>query len=101
MPQTVRRRQVDRSSETRSLLLHAAAELLQRVGYSGTTTALIAKRAGVTTGALHHHFATKDDLMFGVLDEMSARIRRRLEDHDHLTPAGEVDARRLVEHLWE
>jgi len=96
-----RRRQVDRSTETRALLLQATAELLQAVGFSGTTTALIAKRAGVTTGALHHHFATKDDLMLGVLDQTSERILQRIELQDHVTPGGRIEVSSLVGHLWE
>ncbi|HEY9346349.1 MAG TPA: TetR/AcrR family transcriptional regulator [Inquilinus sp.] len=96
-----RRRQVDRSSETQALLLHAAAELLQEVGFAGATTALIARRAGVTTGALHHHFAAKDDLMLGVLDRMTERVLHRIEQQDHVTPDGRIDVSSLVAHLWE
>jgi AcrR family transcriptional regulator len=96
-----RRRQVDRRTETRALLLQAAAQLLQEVGFSGTTTALIARRAGVTTGALHHHFATKDDLMLGVLDRMSERVVQRIEEQDHVAPDGQIDVSSLVGHLWE
>ncbi|OWJ67399.1 TetR/AcrR family transcriptional regulator [Inquilinus limosus] len=96
-----RRRQIDRTTETQTLLLRAAAELLQEVGFSGTTTALIARRAGVTTGALHHHFATKDDLMLGVLDRMTERVLHRIEQQDHVTPDGRIDVPSLVAHLWE
>ncbi|WP_052120239.1 TetR/AcrR family transcriptional regulator [Inquilinus limosus] len=96
-----RRRQVDRSTETQALLLHAAAALLQEVGFSGTTTALIARRAGVTTGALHHHFATKDELMLGVLDRMTERVLHRIRQQDHVTPDGRIDVPSLVAHLWE
>jgi AcrR family transcriptional regulator len=101
MTQTGRRTQVDRSTETRALLIRAAVKLLQTVGFAGTTTALIAKHAGVTTGALHHHFATKDDLMLGVLGEMSERVRSRLDQQDGLTVDGRLDATRMVAHLWE
>jgi AcrR family transcriptional regulator len=85
-----RRKQVDRSTETRALLIRATTELLQTAGLSGTTTAIIAKRAGVTTGALHHHFATKDELMMAVLDQQH-----------HVTPEGAIDVTSLVDHLWE
>jgi AcrR family transcriptional regulator len=101
MIQPVRRTQVDRSTETRALLIYAATELLRTVGFAGTTTVLIAKRAGVTTGALHHHFATKDDLMFGVLAQVSERVRIHLEQQDHLIVNGNLDAGRLVTYLWE
>jgi len=101
MLQGIRRRQVDRSSETRALLIRAATDLLRTAGFSGTSTALIAKRAGVTTGALHHHFVTKDDLMLSVLDQSSDRVLLRLEQQDHMTAGGGIDVGSLVAHLWE
>jgi AcrR family transcriptional regulator len=96
-----RRTQVDRSAETRAVLIRAAIETLHVVGFAGTTTALIAKRANVTTGALHHHFSTKDELMFGVLDEVSDRLLARLEEHEHLAVGGRLRISELVRHLWK
>jgi AcrR family transcriptional regulator len=96
-----RRTQVDRSAETRAVLIRAAIETLHTVGFGSTTTALIAKRAGVTTGALHHHFPTKDDLMFGVLDEVSERLLVRLEEHEHRAADGRLRISDLVRHLWK
>ncbi|MBZ6078965.1 TetR/AcrR family transcriptional regulator [Microvirga puerhi] len=96
-----RRTQVDRSAETRAILIRAAIELLQTLGFAGTSTALIAKRAGVTTGALHHHFATKDELLFGVLDHASERMRARLEQEKPVSPAGTLNISDTVRHLWE
>lgn len=95
-----RRSQVDRSAETRGVLIRAAVESLHTVGLAGTTTALIARRAGVTTGALHHHFATKDELLLGVLDEVSERLHARLEEHADVVADGRLDLADLVRHLW-
>ena len=94
-----RKSQVDRSAETRAVLVKAAISLLCTVGYGGTTTALIAKKAGVTTGALHHHFPTKDELMFAVLDHANARLQARLEAGGVLSDPTHVRA--LVDHLWQ
>lgn len=44
-------------------LLEATIECLVEFGYSGTTTSRIASRAGVTRGALIHHFQSKSELM--------------------------------------
>jgi AcrR family transcriptional regulator len=101
MTQRGRRTQVDRSTETRALLIHAAIELLHNVGLAGTTTALIAKRAGVTTGALHHHFPSKDELMLGVLGQMTERVRISLDEQDHPGADHTLDATRIVAYLWE
>lgn len=99
--QRVRRTQIDRSAATRALLIAAATRLLQTVGFARATTALIAQHAGVTTGALHHHFATKDELMLSVLDRTSERVRTRLERQNHLSSNDRLSIEDLVRHLWE
>jgi len=101
MSQAGRRSQADRSTETRELLIRATVELLQSAGFAGITTARVATRAGVTTGALHHHFATKDELMFGVFEHVSERVRHRLERQDDAAGLSGLDAAQLVAHLWE
>jgi len=100
MSAVLRRSQVDRSAETRALLIRAATETLHTVGYANTTTALVARRAGVTTGALHHHFASKDELLFGVLDSASERLLARLTEKEHRSTGGGIDMPGLVRHLW-
>ncbi len=82
------------------MLTTAAIEVLRTVGYARATTQIIAKQAGVTTGALHHHFPTKGELMLAVLDRVSSQLKERLEEGTIL----HVDApqvRALVEHLWQ
>lgn len=96
-----RRTQLDRSTETRAILIGAAIGLLHEQGFANTTTALIAKRAGVTTGALHYHFPTKDDLTFAVLDHVSETIRGKLERSEHILADGRLSMAGLVHHLWE
>src|SRR5689334_9490899 len=51
----------------RKALLRAAEELVAEHGYSGTSTAAIAARAGVTTGALYSIFGSKLQLFIEVL----------------------------------
>lgn len=102
MPLSARRSHADRSSETRALLIQATVELLRSAGYAGATTARVAAQAGVTTGALHHHFATKGDLMFGVLHHASEQLRSRLERQEEVAQdAPGINAAQLVAHLWE
>jgi AcrR family transcriptional regulator len=96
-----RRSRADRSTETRALLIHAAVELLQSSGFASATTARVAAHAGLTTGALHHHFPTKGDLMFGVLEHVSIQLRSRLEEQDCAAGPPGINATQLVAHLWE
>jgi AcrR family transcriptional regulator len=74
-----RRTQKERSAETRTALIEAMMAALADVGYSRTTTAEITGRAGLTTGALQHHFRSKEDLILAVLDHQFEEVRDELE----------------------
>ncbi|WP_292525134.1 TetR/AcrR family transcriptional regulator [Mesorhizobium sp.] len=96
----IRRRQTDRSAETQQLLIDAAIEVLCESGFHGATTTAIAARACVTTGALHHHFATKDELLFGVLDYLSERIVLQFRAFGRERYGDAMDLEVLLERLW-
>ena len=70
--------QDERSNITRTRLMNATLAILNESGYARANLADIAKRAGVTRGALHHHFAGKDDLVARsvvlMLDQATAEI---------------------------
>lgn len=55
---------------TRERLVAAAFEEIHRHGYQGTGLDTILANAGVTKGALYHHFADKADLAHAVIDEV-------------------------------
>jgi len=63
----------------RQQLLKAARELFLKKGYRHTTTEEIAQRAGVTKGALYHHFASKEDIMFELVKILLANHLSRLD----------------------
>lgn len=62
-----RRSQADRSGATRDAVIDGAILLLHRDGYGGTTTETVAAAAGVSRGALRHHFPTRAQLMAEVI----------------------------------
>lgn len=95
-----RRTQADRTALARAALVRSAIAILSDVGFARATTSAIAEHAGVTTGALHHHFPTKESLLFAVLDELTEEalaLFRQLRD-----PASRGDgaARGIVTSLW-
>jgi TetR/AcrR family transcriptional regulator, transcriptional repressor for nem operon len=55
---------------TRERLVAAAFEQIHRHGYQGAGLDTILEKAGVTKGALYHHFADKADLAHAVIDEV-------------------------------
>ena len=58
----------ERSIEKKNRIIKAGYELFSEVGYYGTNTAEIAKRAGVSTGIVYGYFADKRDILVCVLD---------------------------------
>ncbi|CUS46533.1 MAG: TetR/AcrR family transcriptional regulator [Pseudomonadota bacterium] len=76
----VRRKQEDRTADTRRRILEATIECLYRMGYSAVTIAVVAKEAGVSRGIISYHFASKTDLMVAVRDAVHLEERRLIEE---------------------
>jgi AcrR family transcriptional regulator len=76
----LRRSNKERTAEMRGRLIDAAIETLFRLGYSATTTFEVAKVAGVSKGAMLHHFPTQVDLMLATAQFIvDSRQRARRE----------------------
>jgi AcrR family transcriptional regulator len=75
-----RRTQAERRTATRSALVRATVDSLVELGYARTTTQEVQSRAGVSRGALTHHFTTKADLVVAAMDhlyeEFSESVRK-------------------------
>lgn len=57
-----------KSAEARVAIMEATIDCLQRCGYARTSIQLIAQTAGISRGAMLHHYATKLDLISAVID---------------------------------
>jgi len=69
-----RRTQVERSATTRQALLEAGRLLFAERGFAGAGQEEIVERAGVTRGALSHHFGTKQGLFLAVIQEVQGDV---------------------------
>lgn len=87
-----------RSRRTRERIVEAATECFDRHGYDDTTTAMIARSAGIAVGTLYGHFADKREVLFVIVgrfaDELDSIVRERLappeiRSHD---PRAQADA---------
>jgi len=94
MPVASRTPQQDRSRATRAKLLEATLDCLVEHGWSGTTTTLVAARAGVSRGAQLHHYPTKAALVLAAVAHLSERRAAEIRTEAAALPAGpgRVDA---------
>ncbi|MFI2379163.1 ScbR family autoregulator-binding transcription factor [Streptomyces sp. NPDC018964] len=66
----------ERAARTRRALIRAAAEVIAEEGYVSASLAVISRRAGVSNGALHFHFANKKALARAVVEEAVRTVRQ-------------------------
>lgn len=73
-----RRTQAERTEATRAALVAAARPLFAERGYAGVGTEEIARAAGVTRGALYHHFDGKLELFEAVYEQIEVELAERI-----------------------
>lgn len=76
--ETVRRTQAERTEATRTALIGAARPLFAQRGFTGVGTEEIARAAGVTRGALYHHFEGKRELFEAVYERIEIELAERI-----------------------
>lgn len=69
-------RQREKSEAMRQRVCEAAVEQLAREGFHGTSIVKVARRGGVSQGALQHHYPAKDDLIVALTDYLLVRSVR-------------------------
>jgi AcrR family transcriptional regulator len=73
-----RRTQAERSAETREALIAAARPLFAEHGFAEAALETIVRAAGVTRGALYHHFADKTELFAAVFERVEGEVAARM-----------------------
>ena len=95
-----RRTNQERSAATRAAILDATIEQLAEHGYRRTTTVEVAERAGVSRGALVHHFSTHSDLVLSALEYLCERRLAELEAGIAALSTNEDRRSAFVDLMW-
>src|SRR5215210_2906033 len=105
MPYRPTERTEARKALTRERIVSAALELLAEGGYASAGVQAVAARAGVATGSVYRHFASKDDLFTEVFRRAAAREVATVEEataddgrpvRERIAAAAEAFARRAL-----
>jgi AcrR family transcriptional regulator len=100
-----KRTQAERSGATRAALIGAARRLFAERGYAGVGTEEIVREAGVTRGALYHHFDGKRELLRAAYEQIESEIAQELAER--AVPGASVletlqlGAERFLDHCLE
>jgi AcrR family transcriptional regulator len=92
-------RQQERSHSTRQRLLDSTVGALVELGWSGTTTTVVAERAGVSRGAQLHHYPTKAALVVAAVEHLAERRAAELRAEAAALPRGRRRVGRTVDLL--
>lgn len=99
--QSRRRTQEERTAETTARLKQATLDILLDRGYARASTLDIADRAGVSRGALTHHFESKDDLVCQAVEQLLREATAEIRDYAERVQSGRLDISGFIDHLWE
>lgn len=91
-----------KSEKSAAQIVAAATRVLARHGYARTSLLDIAREAGMSKGALHYHFATKESLVAKVLETALDTVARRTLSAWEQAPGDPFEAlRSAIRELWE
>ena len=92
-------KKVDKGQATRQRLVEVATQLFASEGYDATSIEAVLQAAGISRGALYHHFDTKETLFEAVLDAVEAQVAVRLGAATQGI-ADPIEAMRAAWHAW-
>ncbi len=92
--------QAQKSASTRQQIVDAVIRCFVELGYSRTTTTAIARRAGLSRGAMLHHFPSKRDVVRAAVEHLHAKRLRALRNAVADVAADGDHVRQSVDAYW-
>jgi AcrR family transcriptional regulator len=99
-PMRGKRTQAQRSAAMRTRIQEAVVECLTEVGYGGTSISEVARRAGVSRGALQHHYTGKGFLIAHALETLTAQLVDEASSESAQSPPGPARAAQVADGMW-
>ena len=91
-----------KSAATRNLIVEAAIDCFVKLGYAGTTTTRIAEAAGLSRGAMLHHFPSKIDIVKAAVAQLHAkRLKAFRNAVNEAPPADKGRVHLVVQGYWQ
>lgn len=95
-----RRTQQERSADTSEKLLNATIDLLHDRGFYRMSTSEIAEAAGLSRGALTHHFSSKEEIIIEAVGYMLRKVTAELHEMAEGIRFSGSSTDEIVDYLW-
>lgn len=92
--------QAQKSASTRNLIIETAIKCFVELGYSRTTTTVIAQKAGLSRGAMLHHFPSKREIVRAAVEHLHAKRLRAFRKALSKGPNGGDPVRQAIDSYW-
>ncbi len=94
--------QAEKSANTRTTIIEAAIQCILKYGYANTTTLRIAEEAGLSRGAMNHHFSNRLTVMQSAVTHLlEKRIKAFKRASSDLPPVGNNRVRTALMAYWK
>ncbi len=70
----------DTHGSRKQIILREAARLFREKGYNASTLREVAKQSGIQGGSVYHHFSSKQDILFQIMDCTMSGLRNNLAE---------------------
>lgn len=93
-------RQAQKSASTRKVIVEAALQCLIKYGYAQTTTPRIAEEAGLSRGAMMHHFSNRHTVIQAAIEHLHTKRLRAFRRAVSTLPENKPHLHDALEAYW-